>query len=97
MSIKNKCTWRDIVKVNGEIHAEEFPISGDKDCEGIYIIDDYIEAVAEKYGVERDSIETYMMDGINFDPFILPYGAEECGCYINGVAEWMIGYWDGDN
>ena len=35
------------------------------------------------------------MDGINFDPFILPYGAEECGCYINGVAEWMIGYWDG--
>ena len=95
MSIKNKYTWRDIVKVNGEIHAEEFSISGDKDCEGIYIIDDYIEAVSEKYGVEKDSIETYMMDGINFDPFILPYGAEECGCYINGVAEWMIGYWDG--
>lgn len=92
----SKYTWRDIVKVNGEIHAEEFPISGKKDTYDVYIIDEYIDAVSEKYGVNGDAVETYMMDGINFDPFILPYGPEECGCYIDGVAEWMRGYWDGD-
>ena len=31
-----------------------------------------------------------MLDDIEFEPKELPYGAEECGCYINGVAEWLL-------
>ena len=39
---------------------------------------------AEKYGVDTDDVETYMMDDIDFDARELPFGAESCGCYING-------------
>lgn len=87
---KNKYTWKDIVKVNGEITTEEFEISGVMDNEDTYQIDDFLEAVAQKYGVNVDDVETYMMDDIDFDPDELPYGAEDCGCYINGVAEWLL-------
>lgn len=87
-------TWKDIVDINGVCYAEEFPISGEKDGDEddvYYQLDDFYEAVAKKYGVDTDDIETYMMDGIEFDPRVLPWGAEDCGCYIDGVAEWLIG------
>lgn len=86
----NKYAWKDIVKVNGIISAEEFEISGEMDGEDIYQIDDFIESVAEKYGVDTDDVETYMMDDIKFNAKELPFGAEDCGCYINGIAEWLI-------
>lgn len=87
---KNKYTWKDVVKVNGKITTEEFEISGEMDDEDTYQIDDFLVAVAQKYGVDVDDVETYMMDDIDFNPENLPYGAEECGCYINGVAEWLL-------
>lgn len=88
---KNNYTWKDIIKVNEKIYAEEFPISGETDNDGnSYQIDDFLSSVAEKHGVTVDDIETYMMDAIEFDPKEVPYGAESCGCYINGTAEWLI-------
>lgn len=81
-------TWRDIVSVNGKIVAEEFPISGKMDS-NYYQIDVFLEAVAKKYGVEPDAVKTYMMDGINFKPKELPFGAETCGCYKNGELQIM--------
>lgn len=86
----NKYTWKDVVKVNGKISTEEFEISGVMDDEDVYQIDDFLEAVAQKYGVDVDDVETYMMDDIEFNPEELPYGTEACGCYINGVAEWLL-------
>lgn len=85
-------TWKDIISINGVCYAEEFPISGITDGDGDYYqLDDFYEAVAKKYGVDVDDIETYMMDNIEFEPQVLPWGAEACGCYIDGVAEWLIG------
>lgn len=86
----NKYTWKDVVKVNGKISTEEFEISGVMDNEDVYQIDDFLKAVAQKYRVDVDDVETYMMDDIEFNPEELPYGAEACGCYINGVAEWLL-------
>lgn len=84
----HKCTWKDIVEINGAIAAEEFPISGEMDGDSVRI-DEFITAVAEKYCVSADEVKTYMMDDIDFDPSKVPFGAEECGCYFDGVAEWM--------
>jgi len=81
-------TWRDIVSVNGIISAEEFPISGEMDKE-YYQIDDFLDVVAKKYGVEPDEVKTYMMDGIDFNPKELPFGAEACGCYKNGELQFL--------
>ena len=44
----DKYTWKDIVKVNGKIYAEEFPISGEMDDENTYQIDDFIDSVAKE-------------------------------------------------
>ena len=91
----SKYTWKDIVKINGITYAEEFEITGAVDFlyeVGVYVyqIDEFLESVAEKYGVDVDEVETYMMDGIEFDPSTMPFGAEDCGCYIDGVAEWLL-------
>lgn len=80
--------WYDIVSVNGKIAAEKFPISGEMDDE-FYQIDDFLEAVAKKYGVGPGEVKTYMMDGIDFDPKELPFGAEACGCYKNGELQFL--------
>jgi len=80
--------WYDIVSVNGKIAAEKFPISGEMDDE-FYQIDDFLEAVAKKYGVGSDEVKTYMMDGIDFNPKELPFGAEACGCYKNGELQFL--------
>lgn len=88
----NRHTWKDIVNINGVCYAEELPISGEKDGDEddvYYQLDDFYEAVAKKYSVDVDDIKTYMMDDIEFDPRMLPWGAEDCGCYIDGVAEWL--------
>lgn len=88
---KPKYTWKDIVNVNGKIYAEEFPISGETDMDGeFYRIGDFLSSVANKHGVATDDVKTYMMDNIEFDPSTVPYGAEECGCYIDGTAEWLL-------
>lgn len=31
-----------------------------------------------------------MMDNIEFDPATVPFGAEACGCYVDGIEEWLI-------
>lgn len=83
--------WYDIVKINGSCYAEHFEISGktDGDEEGsVYQIDDFLEQVARKHNVDVDDIQTYMMDNIMFDPAMLSFGAESCGCWIDGVPEW---------
>ena len=36
-------------------------------------------------------------DNISFDPQKMPYGAEDCGCYIDGEPEWCIGLWEEDS
>lgn len=94
MSKNNKKhTWKDIVRINGVNYAEEFPISGRVDLVGTdayYDLGEFYDAVAKKHGVDTDDIETYMMDNIEFDPDVMPYGAESCGCYIDSVAEWLI-------
>lgn len=86
---KPRYTWKDIVCINGEYYTEEFEISGDMDDETHYDISDFICAVANKHGVNTDDVLTYMMDDIDFNPQLMPYGAETCGCYINGKAEWI--------
>lgn len=83
-----KYTWVDIVKINGQIYCEEFPISGKMDGPDTYCIGDFMKAVAEKHNCDTDDIQTYMLDNIEFDPSDLPFGAEACGCYIDGIAEW---------
>ncbi len=84
---KSKVTWKDIVKIGDNIYAEEFPISGQMDAPDVYQIDDFFEAVAKKYNVDIDDIQTYMMNDIDFDVSKLPWGAESCGCYIDGIDE----------
>jgi hypothetical protein len=83
-------TWWDIVKIQGVCYAEQYKISGKTDGSGHYQIDDFLCAVAHKHGVDMEDIETYMLDGIEFEPNKLPWGAESCGCYINGVAQWLL-------
>ena len=93
-TIVNKYTWKDIVRIDGVLYCEEFPISGDMDDPNTYCICDFMKAVAEKHNCDTDDIETYMlgMDDISGDIVGsgLYFGAEECGCYIDGVAEWLI-------
>lgn len=92
-AIQDIYTWKDIVKINDKIYTEESPISGKKDYNNeqtIYEIDNFLEAVAKKHGVDVDDVKTYMMDNIEFDARELPYGAESCGCYINWVPEWVL-------
>lgn len=80
--------WCDIVSVNGKISAEKFPISGKMDGQ-YYQIDNFLEAVEEKYGVGTDDVRTYMMDNIAFSPQKLSFGAEICGCYKNGELQFL--------
>lgn len=86
--------WKDLVCINGSVTAEEFPISGKTDGEkdDYYQIDDFLEAVAKKYNVDVDDVATHIMDNFqcdNYDVKSLPFGIEDCGCYINGIPEWF--------
>ena len=86
--VVKKYTWKDIVRIDDKLYCEEFPISGEMDGPDIYCIGDFMKAVAEKHNCYTDDIQTYMLDNIEFDPSGLPFGAEACGCYIDGIAEW---------
>lgn len=94
-----KYTWKDLVCANDKVYACEFPISGVideiEDDDFAYQIDDFIEAAAREFNCSEDDIKTYTMDGedftdIEYDPKTLSFGAEDCGAYINGIAEWTI-------
>ena len=91
---KKKYTWKDIVRIDDKLYCEEFPISGEMDGPDIYCIGDFMKAVAEKHNCDTDDIETYMLGMTDISGEIigsgLEFGAESCGCYIDGVAEWMI-------
>lgn len=88
----HKYTWKDIVKIGDKTYCEEFPISGEMDGDDqYYCINDFMYAVAEKHGVDVDDVSTYMMNSDEeFEVEGLEFGAEACGCYIDGVAEWLI-------
>ena len=87
--LNTKYVWKDIVMIDGKAYSEEFEISGETDS-GMYDIDDFLNAVAEKHGCNVDNIKTYMMDDIDFENKGLKFGIEECGCYIDGVPEWEL-------
>lgn len=98
VNVKNY-TWKDIVKIVGkldQLFCEEFPISGEMYDKNTYKIGDFIRAVAEKHGVEPEEVDTYML-GADISGEIegsgLAFGPDECGCYINGVAEWLVDGW----
>lgn len=76
--------WRDVVEINGVHYAECFEISGEMDDDTHYQIDDFLNAVARKHNVDVDDIATYMMDDIYFDAYEMPFGADGCGCFIDG-------------
>lgn len=52
---------------------------------------EFFKAVEEKHGTSK--FKTYMFDGEDFAPDYdvskLPYGAESCGLYINGVLSYL--------
>lgn len=81
---EHKFSWRDIVLVNGEFHEEEFPISGEMDAPDIYRIDEFLSAVADKYGVYADDVQTYLMDGIEYPAKQFPGAIYRIGLYIDG-------------
>jgi len=81
--------WKDIVRIDGKLFVEEFSITGEMDTPNTYCIDEFIDMVSKKYNVEPDKIETLMSDGFPFDSKTFPGIAESCGCYINGIAEWL--------
>lgn len=88
-----KYTWRDIVKVHQlgsfQYSIEEFPISGKMDDENHYQLDDFVRAVALKYGVTEDDVECYMMDSFDF-PTTVGWDVATLGCYIFGKPEWAV-------
>lgn len=86
----DRYTWKDIVIIGDIVSPEEHEIEGIRDDDNNYILDDFYTAVADKFGVDEDEIETLMIDDVNIDIKDLPYGLEACGCYINGVAEWTL-------
>lgn len=92
-------TWKDLVTSKNAVYALEFEISGDidelEDGNFYYQIDDFLKATAKKIRCNENDIKTYMMDGenftnINYDPQSLPFGAESCGAYINGISEFEL-------
>lgn len=82
--------WCDVVEINGKHYVEKFEISGKMDDDTHYQIDDFLEQVARKHNVNTDDIKTYMMDNVEFHSQSFGLGAEDCGCYIDGVPEWCI-------
>ena len=88
--------WWDVVEINGKHYCEAFEISGEMDTPEHYQIDDFLEQVARKHNVDVDDVRTYMMDNISFNPKDMKFGAECCGCWIDGVPEWCIDEDNGD-
>lgn len=80
---QQKFTWKDIVEIRGELHYEEFPISGLMDDENTYQIDEFLDAVGRKYNAYPDLIKTEMMDGLDH----IDVESYDLGCFINGIPE----------
>lgn len=90
-----KYTWKDLVYIQGQgVFSEEHSISGEHD-DFSYEIDDFIEASALLHRCSEKDIKLWSIDGDDFAPSnvdtsMLPYGAESCGLYVNGIPEWHI-------
>lgn len=86
-----KYTWKDIVRVHESgcfrYSMEQFPISGERDGEHHYKLDDFIKSVATKYGVSEEDVDCYLMDSFDF-PQTVGWDISTLGCYIFGVPEW---------
>ena len=95
-----KVVWKDLVCINGEVFAEEHQIDNDVDIDPddkqpIFRLDRFFEAVAAKYNCNTDDIRLWTMEGESFaedanlpDDFYqtqVPFGAESCGAYIDGI------------
>lgn len=81
---KEQCfTWKDLVEVRGEIHEEEFKISGLNSYYEDYWVDEFIDAVARKYNAYPGFIKTETRDGLDR----IDAEAFELGCFINGIPE----------
>lgn len=99
---KPKFEWKDIVKFkkDGKVvySFEESEISGEMDDPNTYRIDEFIDFVADKYGVNSDDISVWSIDHFNFDNILLDekltlmLKTYSCGCYINETPEWMLEY-----
>lgn len=81
--------WWDVVEINGKHYCEVFEISGEMDSDDVFQIDAFLQSVAWKYGVDVDDVKTYTMDDVQFNPEGMKFGAECCGCWIDGVPEWL--------
>jgi hypothetical protein len=81
--------WWDVVEINGKHYCEVFEISGEMDSDDVFQIDAFLQSVAWKYGVDIDDVKTYTMDKIEFNANGMKFGAECCGCWIDGVPEWL--------
>ena len=81
--------WWDVVEINGKHYCEVFEISGEMDSDDVFQIDAFLQSVAWKYGVDIDDVKTYTMDEIEFNANGMKFGAECCGCWIDGVPEWL--------
>lgn len=88
-----KYTWKDLVYANGQVFAEEHPISGEME-DDVYQIDDFISASAALHNCKTEDLHLWTMDGDDFAPADmdvsnLPFGAEMCGAYVNGEPEYL--------
>lgn len=79
--------WRDIVEINGKHYAECFEISGTVDKDGNPDINDFLDAVANKYCVDVNCIKTFLIDDIDLDSQCHEFDTGACGCYIDGTLE----------
>lgn len=81
-------TWKDIINIHGNIHAEEFPVTKKTDEDETQQINEFLTAIAAKYDVNINEIKTYKLHDINFEAKYLPFGAESCGYNIDSMPEW---------
>lgn len=83
-------TWRDIVKINGNIFGFEAEIDPTPDKNGLYDCDKFFEKLAETHDVSVDDIETLLFDDIDIskeDIERIKYGIEDCGVVIDNVVQ----------
>lgn len=83
----NYVIWCDVALINKKYYYREAPILIDPDNEGPedthpYLLDNYITALENEFGVSSDDIETVMIDGIDLPVSVikeLNVGLEDLG------------------
>ena len=96
MQIKQKLTWKDIIRVNNKYYLEEFPVTWDDKSQTTFNVDNFMNECAKKHNCQINEIETITFSGAehfdipNSEIKRLGVGLESCGGYVNGVAEWLI-------